>query len=232
MIAADAPRRDDHGLGRELERALDDTRALLATADQARLEHRPADAGHRSVRHDQLVDAVPEAERDEAARDRLPHAALERLDDAGSRPPREVEARHGVPVPRCRPVAALGPADDREDPMPHLAEPGALLAAREVDVRLRPALRPVILLAVEARAPEPVLPGELVGVADPQPPLLRRPDHEEAAERPERLPAERRLGLLLEQDDALPGVRELCRRDQPGKPRPDDHDVRVHHAIL
>ena len=169
---------------------------------------------------------------DETASDGLAHTTLERLDKPGARPPRQVEAGHGVAVTRRGAVAPLGPADDGEAAVPHLAQPGALLATREVDVRLRPAARPVVLIAVEAGAAEPVLPGELVRVANAHPPLLRRAHHEQAAERPERLPAERRLGLLLEEDDPLARVGQLRGRDEPGEPRANDDGVRVHDAIL
>ena len=57
------------------------------------------------------------------------------------------------------------------------------------------------------------------------PPLLGRVDEEQPAERPERLPAEVGLGLLLEQEHPPPGVGELRGGDQPGEPGPDDDDV-------
>ena len=63
-----------------------------------------------------------------------------------------------------------------------LMEPSVLLAGREVDVRLRPASRPVVLQPVEAGAAQPVAQRQLLGVVDPQPPLLRRIHHEESAE--------------------------------------------------
>ena len=73
---------------------------------------------------------------------------------------------------------------------------------------------------------------ELVRVLDPQPPLLRAVDEEQPAERPERLAAERRLRLLVEQDHPPAGVGQLGGGDQAGEPRADDDDVRVHRTAL
>jgi hypothetical protein len=84
----------------------------------------------------------------------------------------------------------------------------------------------VIFGAVEARRAHPVLEREVVGVADPEAALLGGIDEKEPAERPERLPAERLLGLLLEDRDPAPGIRQFGGRDQPGEPGADDDDVR------
>ena len=59
----------------------------------------------------------------------------------------------------------------------------------------------------------------------PQPALLGGVDEEEPAEGPERLAAEARLGLLLDEHDPAPGVGQLGGGDQPGQPGPDDDDV-------
>src|SRR5258706_446499 len=75
-------------------------------------------------------------------------APLERLDQARTGAPGDVEARHRVAVRRGAAAAALGPADDREDPVAHRPEPGSLLAGGEGDVGLRPASRPMIVVAV------------------------------------------------------------------------------------
>jgi hypothetical protein len=127
--------------------------------------------------------------------------------------------------PSCGVAAALGPADVRHESHAHAVQPRALLARGPVDVRLGPAPRPEVLVAVEARGPEPVLPRERVRVADPQPPLLRAVDQEQPAERPERLPPERRLRLLVDDDHAPAGVGQLGGRDQPGEAGPDDDRV-------
>ena len=71
-----------------------------------------------------------------------------------------------LPWPAGAVAAALGPADDREQAHALRMQPGALLAGGEVDVRLRPLARPVVLRAVEARGAHPVLQREIVGVAD------------------------------------------------------------------
>ena len=128
-------------------------------------------------------------------------------------------------------AAALGPADDREEPHALLVQPGPLLTRGEVDVRLGPSPWPLVLVAVEARGAEPVLPGELAGVADAQPALLRGVDEEQPAERPVGLSAERLRRLLVEQDHPPTGVGELGGGDQPGQPGPHDDDVGIHPAL-
>ena len=98
----------------------------------------------------------------------------------------------------------------------------------EADVGLRPAARPLVLGAVEARRAEPVLQRELVGVLHAHPALLGAVDEHQPAERPERLAAEARLRLLVEQDHAPAGVGQLRRRHQAREPGADDDDVSVH----
>jgi hypothetical protein len=81
---------------------------------------------------------------------------------------------------------------------------------------------------VEAGAAQPVLPGQLDRVTHAHAPLLGRIDHEQPAERPERLPAEALLRLLVEQQHPLAGVGELGRGHQPRQPRTDNDHIRVH----
>jgi hypothetical protein len=77
--------------------------------------------------------------------------------------------------------------------------------------------RPVVLLAIELRAAEPVLTRQLGGVLDPHPPLLGAVDHEQPAEGPECLAAEVLLSLLVDQHDAAAGVGQPLRQ-QRGRP--------------
>ena len=178
----------------------------------------------------QLVHLMPEREAQLAALGCLLGPRGERRDDPGAGAPGDVEARDGVAVPGRGVAAALGPADDREPAHAALVQPGALLAGGEVDVRLGPAPRPDVLVveAVEAGGAQPVLPGELDGVLDPHPALLGRVDEEQPAERPEGLPAEILLRLLIDQDDPPAGVEQLARRDQPGEARTHHDRVGVH----
>src|SRR5262245_11711500 len=141
---------------------------------------------------------MPEPQRDEPSLLALAHARDERGEDAGPGAPGDVEARHRVAVLGGRVAAALGPADDREPAQAAGVQPGALLARSEGDVGLRPFAGHEVLLAVEAGRAQPVLQGQIVAVADAHPPLLGRADEEQPAERPERLPAERLLRLLIE----------------------------------
>src|SRR4051794_30960656 len=115
---------------------------------------------------------MTELEGDEATCSGRANPPLERFDDAGPGAPRDVEARHRVAMTGRGVAAALRPADDWENAMSHGVQPGAFLPASEVDVCLRPLARPVVLLAVECRGAQPVLPGELTAVLDAQPSLL------------------------------------------------------------
>src|SRR3954471_18317764 len=169
---------------------------------------------------------MTEPELDQAALLRRAHSAFERLDDAGPGAPRDVEAWHRVARAGGGVSATLGPADDGKDAVPHLVQPGALLAAGEVDVRLGPLARPVVLVAIEACGAQPVLPCQLVAVLDPQPALLRGVDEEQPTEAPERLPAEGLLAFLVEQEDSASRIGEFGGCDQSGESGSDDDDVR------
>jgi hypothetical protein len=168
---------------------------------------------------------VAEAEGDEAAALGVADPADEGLEHARASPPGEVEAGDGVAVPGGERPAPLRPADDREEADPLRAEPGALLARGPGEVGLSPAAGPEVLGAVEAGGAQPVLEGEVVGVADPEAALLRGVDQEEPAERPEGLAAERQLALLLEDRDAPAGVGQLRGGGEAGEPGTDDDDV-------
>ena len=105
--------------------------------------------------------------------------------------PGDVEAGDGVAGPVGDVAAALGPADDGEEPHAALAQPGALLAGGELDVRLGPAARPVR----PRRGRSPAVPSQSCQASsseslDPHPALLGRVDEEQAAEGPVRLAAE------------------------------------------
>nr|BFE71490.1 hypothetical protein GCM10020092_047910 [Actinoplanes digitatis] len=103
---------------------------------------------------------------------------------------------------------------------------------RELHVGLGPLARPVVLVAVEGGAAEPVLPGQVGAVAHAHPALLGRVDQEEPAERPERLPAEALLGLLVEQEHLSSGVGQFGCRGQAGKARAHDDHICVHAPTL
>jgi hypothetical protein len=85
----------------------------------------------------------------------------------------------------------------------------------------------VILIAIEPGRSEPVLPGELVAVANAHAALLGRVYQKEAPERPERLAAKALLWFLIEHDDPLPGVRELARCNESGQSATNHDYIRV-----
>src|SRR5262249_6199357 len=130
-----------------------------------------------------------------------------------------------VAVAVRRAAAALGPADDREPAKPEAVKPRPHPAGGEVDIGLRDAARPVILRPVEAGRPKPVRQRELAAVLDAEPTLLRRVDHEEAAEAPDRRPARRLLAFLIEDRHARAGISELAGRDQAGEAAADDEGI-------
>src|SRR4051812_6331916 len=101
--------------------------------------------------------AMAEAERHQPAPFRLAHAAHERFDHAWPGAPGHMKARHRVAVSGRQITAALGPADDGENLEALLPQPRALLAGGEIHISFGPAARPMILVAVEAGRPKPVL---------------------------------------------------------------------------
>ena len=221
VVAADAAGGDDHGLRVELELADRVARARLpARARALGASTSPRTPSTAPPRDRQLVDLVAEAQLDEPARDRLAHAALERLDDARAGAPGDVEARDRVAVAGREVAAALGPADVRA----RSARPAraATRASRRRRSRRRP--RPSGAASRPPARSKPAVPSqscqrELARVLDAQPPLLGAVDEEQAAERPERLAAERRLRLLVDEDHPAAGVGQLGGGDEAGEAR-------------
>ena len=229
VVAADPARRDDHRRRGQGEVADDVAVRRMAAGLGRGGEHGSADTGHGPAVDDEVVHAVPEREGQQPVALGLDRLAHERFHDGWAGAPRDVEPGHRVAVPPGVTVTALRPADHREPAHALLVQPGALLTGREVDVGPRPQARPVVLRAVEAGRPEPVLPGELDGVLDAHPPLFGRVDEEQPAEGPERLAAEVGPRLLLHDDHASAGTGQLGGGDQAGEARADDDGIRVRH---
>ena len=227
MIAADAAGSDDHGLCAQGEVADGFPRAALAALDVIRLEDHAADAIDGAVGDAERIDPVAEPECQPAACLCFARAPLERLDDAGAGAPAHVKPRHRIAMAHRVIAAALGPADHRKNPMAHRPQPSAFFARRERHIGFGPALRPQILIAVEARRAHPVLQRQIVAVLDAEPALFGQIHQEQSAERPERLAAEVLLAFLIDHDDAFAGVGDLGGGDKPGE-APADHDyVRI-----
>ena len=120
-------------------------------------------------------------------------------------------------MPEPAVAAALGPPHDRETSvMPCCFQPGTHFARGECHVGLGPLARPEILGAIEPGGAHPVAEREIIRVFDPEPALLGRIDHEQPAERPERLAAQVLLGFLVDDDNALARVGNL-RSPRPGR---------------
>ena len=227
MIAADAAGGDDHSLGMQREVTDHLARAAFSPLDIVRFEDRARDAIDGAVGNGQGIDAVAEPERQPAACLRFAGPPFERLDDARPGPPGHMEPGHRIAMAHRVVTAALRPADDGEEPKAHGAEPCPFFACRERHIGFRPAPRPEILVAVEARRPDPVLQGEVVTVLDAESALFPRIHQKQAAERPEGLAAEALFALLIDHDDALAGVGNLRRGNQARQARADHNYVRI-----
>ena len=81
----------------------------------------------------------------------------------------------------------------------------------------------MVVVAVEARGPHPVLQCEIVGILNAEPALLGRVHQEESAERPKGLSAKALFAFLVDDDDALAGVCDFGCRDQ-SRQSAADHD--------
>ena len=111
--------------------------------------------------------------------------------------------------------------------MAHGAEPSAFLAGGKADIGFRPAPRPKVLVAVEARRADPVLQRQFVAVLDAEPALFGTVDQEQSAERPEGLAAEALFAFLVDHDDALAGIGNLGRGDKTRQAAADHDHVRI-----
>ena len=213
-VAADAAAGNQHRGATRLEAADHLTRALLPAGHERACEHRAIHAGHAPALDEQFIDAVTEGELHQAALGRLTDPALKRLDDRRAGPPGQMEARNRVSVTERIAAAAFGPTGAREHAKPERPQPIPFLDGGELDVRPREPPRLLVLGSIKLRAAQPVRPGELERVVDASPALLGRVDEEQPAQRPEGLPAERGLRLLVEQQHAFAGGDQLRRGDQ------------------
>ena len=199
------------------------TRTAVAACDRIGREDRTRDAIDTAVSDGERIDTVAKAENQAALGCSLERPPLERLDDAGAGAPAHMESRYRVAVAHGVIAAALRPADHGKDPVAHRAQPSALFTGGERDIGFRPALRPKILVAVEARRSHPVLQRKIVAVLDAEPALLRRIHQKQSAERPEGLAAKALLAFLVDHDDALAGIGDFRRGNEAGETG-SDHD--------
>ena len=208
--------------GRELERT-HQAGARHGPVDAVGRQHVAAHTGDDAVGGDQARHAVPEPYVDEAVATGVEERAHERLEDARPGAPGDVEPGHRVAVPAGRVPAALGPLHEREPRTPWPSSHGPHVSGGEVDEPLGPRAAPPVVGA-ELGGPQPVGQRELGGVLDAQAPLLGGVHQEQAAERPERLAAEDRRVLGVEQGHVLAGGEQLGGGDEPGQARADDND--------
>ena len=186
-----------------------------AAGRRRRLEDRAAHTGHRALPDDQLVDPVPMRERYEGIPE---ESSGEDVDQRRTGAPGDVESRHRIPMSAGVVATALGPAHQWEDLQATVPSQGPLLAGGEIDVRVRPLLGPVVLGPVESGGAQPVPQGQFVAVADAHAALFGAVDEEQqAAERPEGLPAEVGGVLLLDEQHPLATFHQFTGGDQTGQ---------------
>jgi hypothetical protein len=227
VIAADAARGDDDGLGFEFERPDDVARAFPATLDVARSKNFAPYPVDRAARFHQFVDAMAELESDQPIVRALTYPFDKGRDNGRPGAPGQVETRHRIAVADRTAAAALGPPDNGKEPQTAFAQPRALLAGGKSDKGFGPLARPEILVAIEGGRPHPVFERQSMRIANAHAPLFGRVDEEYTAQRPECLTAKRLFGLLIEDDDFPSRVDKLRRRDQTRQPRSNDNCVGV-----
>ena len=156
VIAADASARDHHGSRCELESANDVAiRGHSASRDIWREPLAPHSLDATVVSH-QLGHPMPRAILRAPLRNALAKPARKRMHEAGPGAPSDVKPRHAVAVTRRGRSTALCPPDNRKEADTALAQPGAFLACREVEVGLGPLTTPEISVSVESGTREPV----------------------------------------------------------------------------
>ena len=207
VVGADAARGDDDGLRAQREVAWPPSRELAwPRRTPLGSRTRPAHAVDRAAadgaaRRPGGGSAARPGPRRAASRTRRTNGSI------SPGPVPQVTWKRGteLPWPGRRVAAALGPADVGQQPHALGVQPRALLAGGEVDVGLGPAPRPRVLARGRSRRC-PASPARPARASRwmPQPALLGAVDEEQPAEGPERLAAERRLGLLV--DAGSPGV--------------------------
>ena len=115
-------------------------------------------------------------------------------------------------------TAALCPTNNGEPAHSFFVKPGTHFAGGKFNEGSCPLARPLVFNSIEARSAHPIDQRELGGVLDAKPALLGRVHHEEASERPERLPAQALLSLLIEEEHRLSAASVAATR--PASPAP------------
>ncbi len=186
------------------------------------------DAVDRAGGLGQLIDAVPEQHPDRAVRPRAGQALAGTArarpgpcprsgESAGrscrARSPRSRRARPSRGWAASAPLWRAATPASRRARTPHMPSPTAA-ATRPRGGRTPPC------------PPSPARPARASRLHAPAP-LLGGVDHEQAAQRPVRLPTQALLGLLLDEHDPLAGVGQLSRGHQPGQAGADHDHVRL-----
>ncbi len=223
VIAADATRGDDDGIRLDLKLGDHLTVAFYTAFGVGCGEHLTAHTRDRSTGGKERGHPVPGQNRGATLGLCRTHDLGEGRDDTRPRAPGDVKARHRVARPDGTIAAALGPPHHRKEADAAFAQPVPLLTGSELQIGLCPATRPGVFGAVEAGIAEPVLAGQVKRVADAHAALLGRVDEEQTTERPPRLPAEVREGLLVDDRHAAPRGERFAGCDKPGEP-PADHE--------
>ena len=236
MVAADAARGDDHRLRGELEVA---DRPCGSTRRRVRRSRREDGSASRRSRR-RRVTLSPSTRCRKRELDEPPSATPSRTRRSNGStmpgPVPQVMWKRGTELPwpvgagrrRARPTRRPGRAE-----CPARVQPGALLAGGEVDVRLRPAARPVVLGSVEAaRCPNQSCRASSTESLMP----IRRCSGLSTRNSPPKdqnaWPPRFCSRLLVDEHDPRPASTSSAVATSPASPAPTTIDVSIHGVML
>src|SRR5690606_23250315 len=122
-VAADSAARHDDNAGFIFEFANHIPIAVFAPAHIRRRQYGPVNTRDGITRFYQTVDLVAPLEYHETFCNPLVQLMDKRFDQSWTRPPRDVKARHRIPMPFCQIAAPFRPTDDREKRNPFFSQP-------------------------------------------------------------------------------------------------------------
>ena len=138
-----------------------------------------------------------------------------------------MKARHGIAVPGGKASAAFRPTDNGKPAHAEPMQPAAHFSGGKIKISVRPGTGPEVLGPVETCSTQPILTGEIEAIANSHPPLFRRIDHEQSAERPESLAAKACSRLLIDKDHSPAALDQLAGSNKARQSRSDDDDIRM-----
>ena len=104
-------------------------------------------------------------------------------------------------------------------------QPRAHLTSCEFNICFSPSLGPRVILPIKLRTAHPITKSKIVTVFDAHSALFWCVDHEQPAQAPERLTAQKMLGLLIDDDYLFAPVPQFCCGCQTGQAATDDNCI-------